>query len=298
MNPNDTISIKTTNDFSAEFAATAADRAGLSDTALFMMNIDVNDAVATASKAEASLAALREQVAKLSVIDMAEYDKITTYARALAWAQARYTSASNPPEGFLSLIDRAAKLRGILLAEVKTLIARDVCDRRPVDSIKGGNGYASMGTDLSTLVGVLRAHPDEVSAKTTALVDEAQKISQQIIWEAPKRGSEASPVDAANDDRRRAFTLLAHAYDQARRAISFIRWHEDDVDTFVPSFYAGRGGHGAKSNDEHETPAPAPGAAAGASNDSSPEHVAFVSATAAHPVVPVGHPNSSPFTDA
>ena len=137
----------------------------------------------------------------------------------------------------------------------------------------------------------------EASQETTGLVDEAQKISQQIIWEAPKRGSDPSPVGAANDERQRAFTLLARAYDEARRAVSFIRWHEEDADTFLPSLYAGRGGRGAKSNDATETPAPAVGAAAGAVNDSSPEHDAAPGKTA-RTVGPVGHPNSSPFIDA
>jgi hypothetical protein len=44
--------------------------------------------------------------------------------------------------------------------------------------------------------------------------------------------------------RQQAFTLLVKAYDETRRAVSFLRWREGDADTIAPSLYAGRGGRG------------------------------------------------------
>ena len=38
--------------------------------------------------------------------------------------------------------------------------------------------------------------------------------------------------------RQRVFTLLARAYDQLRRHLSFLRWSEGDVDEIAPSLYA------------------------------------------------------------
>jgi hypothetical protein len=47
---------------------------------------------------------------------------------------------------------------------------------------------------------------------------------------------------AAADIRVRAFTLLTRRYDQARRAVTYLRWAEDDVQKIAPSLYTGRGG--------------------------------------------------------
>ena len=44
--------------------------------------------------------------------------------------------------------------------------------------------------------------------------------------------------DNANDTRQRAFTLLVTAYDEVRRAVTFVRWAEGDADAFAPSLYA------------------------------------------------------------
>lgn len=44
--------------------------------------------------------------------------------------------------------------------------------------------------------------------------------------------------------RQRAFTLLASIYDEVRRAVAYLRWHENDVTDLAPSLSAGRGGRG------------------------------------------------------
>ncbi|MBN1608489.1 MAG: hypothetical protein JW940_17790, partial [Polyangiaceae bacterium] len=53
--------------------------------------------------------------------------------------------------------------------------------------------------------------------------------------QAPLRTSEASLT------RQRAFTLFVTTYAEARRAVQYLRFHEGDAESFVPSLYAGRG---------------------------------------------------------
>jgi hypothetical protein len=43
---------------------------------------------------------------------------------------------------------------------------------------------------------------------------------------------------AKYDDPARAYTLLVSAYDEVRRALSFVRRAQDDVDEIAPSLYA------------------------------------------------------------
>jgi hypothetical protein len=44
--------------------------------------------------------------------------------------------------------------------------------------------------------------------------------------------------------RQRAFTLFATTYDEVRRAVSYLRWHDGDGDDIAPSLFACRGGPG------------------------------------------------------
>lgn len=41
-------------------------------------------------------------------------------------------------------------------------------------------------------------------------------------------------------DRQRAYTLFVTSHDQVRRAISYLRWEQGDVDDIAPSLFAGK----------------------------------------------------------
>ena len=56
-----------------------------------------------------------------------------------------------------------------------------------------------------------------------------------------EHGTTATPAEAA-DRKVRAFTLFTTAYDQVRRAVTYLRWNEGDGDSLAPSLYKGRGG--------------------------------------------------------
>ena len=61
-----------------------------------------------------------------------------------------------------------------------------------------------------------------------------------------------STIAEARDLRARAFTLLDQAYDECRRAVSFLRWHDGDAESFAPPLRHGRRARTA------EPPAPVP----------------------------------------
>lgn len=54
--------------------------------------------------------------------------------------------------------------------------------------------------------------------------------------------------------RQQELTLLVQSYEEVRRAVVYLRWHEADADTITPSLYAGRGRKAVAA----EAPAPAP----------------------------------------
>jgi hypothetical protein len=52
--------------------------------------------------------------------------------------------------------------------------------------------------------------------------------------QSPERAAEATNI------RLRMFTLLSNAYEEIRRAVQFLRWHDEDADVIAPSIYSGR----------------------------------------------------------
>lgn len=53
-----------------------------------------------------------------------------------------------------------------------------------------------------------------------------------------RRRTTGAPSTA--ERRQRAFTLFANAYDQCRRAATYLRWNEGDADELVASLHGGR----------------------------------------------------------
>ena len=66
-----------------------------------------------------------------------------------------------------------------------------------------------------------------------------------VLWFEPETLSRArrrhvllQGVAEVADIRARMFTVCVRRYDQVRRAATYMRWTQDDVDAFVPSLYA------------------------------------------------------------
>jgi hypothetical protein len=72
-----------------------------------------------------------------------------------------------------------------------------------------------------------------------------------------EQGPAAIAATAAN--RQRAFSLFIRTYEQARRAIAFLRFKEQDVDRIAPSLYGGRANsnHRRRGNEGSESSASA-----------------------------------------
>ena len=69
----------------------------------------------------------------------------------------------------------------------------------------------------------------------------ADELYHQIEAAFAQRGAATATSASASNLRQRAFTLFARAYDEARRAVAYLRWHEGDAEQIAPSLYAGRG---------------------------------------------------------
>jgi hypothetical protein len=122
-----------------------------------------------------------------------------------------------------------------------------------------------------------------------AELDHAAQLAQRLVTAVGVREQQPVATGAASLQRQQAFTLLLQAYNEVRRAITFLRWNEDDVETIVPSLWAGRGSRAAS-----EASAPVPVSP----TDTTPG-IGTVSPSPAAPAapvanVPVGLPGSTP----
>jgi len=275
--------------FHAAFTKTAAARAALLPEQIIPINLDVQVATTTVLGTLPRLAMIREDiVSHLPEFDIAEFDRLETYAEALAYANTVVLAASQPTEALPVLAARATEIRQLFLSDATALARRALIDGKPLDELKGAVGYLNVAADIGVLVRMFRARWSEISTKSAvqaAELDEAEQIFERITFAYAERTQPSTSVASASDDRQRAYTLLVNAYDQARRAAIYLRWSEGDADKFAPSLWAGRGGRGANQS-SNVSPAPPPIVAP---NGAPPAPVA--PQTNGTP----GHPGGSPF---
>lgn len=286
--------------FSAAFAETASARAAISDDDLVPITLDIQAAVATVIGTLPRLAKLRESIAKLPGIDVERLDRLKTFAEALFFSNVEFLAASGTGEALPKLAARAVELRDLLLTDAAALAKRGLIDTTELAQIKRLPGYLNTATDLSIIVSVLRAHWNDIGTKTAvqpADLEEATTVYGKITRAFGARSNVAVEATAAADARIRAYTLMVGAYDQARRAVSFLRWNEGDVDAIVPSLYGGRTRSAKPADATSTTPASADATpiAAAPKPVIADAHAATPSPSPTTQAAP-GHPGSSPFS--
>ncbi len=70
-------------------------------------------------------------------------------------------------------------------------------------------------------------------------VEAAGVLGPKLLLALSDRPTSLSGTEAAKA-RARAFTLMVNGYSELRRGLSYLRWHDDDLDSLAPSLHAGR----------------------------------------------------------
>jgi hypothetical protein len=218
----------------------------LSVDELLFINVDIPSAVATTLGALPEIRALRAEIeAKLQDFDLAAFDKLEDYAFTLNHAHTRYVSATQPADDLTAITEEGSTLRDTLLGDATALARRGLIDGNRLKDVKTVPGYKNLATDLGVLADVLGESWDKIQGKTgmdRGELDRAVRLQHRLMRVVGLREQGPAVVAAATDMRMRAYTLLARTYDQARRAVSYLRWDADDADKIAPTFFAGRGG--------------------------------------------------------
>jgi hypothetical protein len=106
-------------------------------------------------------------------------------------------------------------------------------------------GFRNISTDVFHLVEAIRARWTDIESKTAITqqeLDRAERLQQRLNRLLGLKDQQTPNINAASEQRRRALTLLLRAYDEVRRAITYLRWKTNDIDDIAPSLFAGRGG--------------------------------------------------------
>ncbi len=258
------------------------------------INIDFHNAVTTVLGVLSKIAELQQSILALPTIDPHFVTGLSDYAMAAGQANNYYTIATTPAEDILAMNDRAMKMRENFRSDATALANRGLIDPNRLAGFKGLVGYKNVAFELMGYADLMRDCWATIQGKTPITSDEidaAKQLGESLVLAAGEREQGPGVIAATARIRQQALTLLLKAYDETRRAVVFLRWHQEDADTIAPSLYAGRGGK------KHDAP-PAPTPPAPTPPAPVPPVVTPTNGAAnlnGQPPVPAGHPGSPAF---
>jgi hypothetical protein len=216
----------------------------LEEATLLPVNVDLPTAVTTAVGAMPQILAQRDRVKdELPKFDLSHFDQLEQFALAAAHAHGNFLAASSPPEALLDLNTKGMAMRDMLYTDAVALAGRGLISGDRIGDFKANVGYKNVTYDLIGLASLLRQNWDKISTRTgiqASELDAAEALAGQLISALSAREQTPAIVAGVAVQRQRNFTLFAQAYDQARRAISYLRWDNEDLERIAPSLYGGR----------------------------------------------------------
>lgn len=210
---------------------------------LLPVNVDIPDAITAALGALPRINAQREALATLPGFDIARFDRLELYARALTYAHDLYQVASQPADDLKSLQEEAAQLRELLFRDASVAVAREFMPKDALDDLKGANGYTNTANDLRLLVVALRQNWAKIQGKCATTDEEltyAEKLAFHLLRIYGLRENGPEGRARATDMRMRAFNVFFKLYDEVRQSIAWLRRGQGDADKIAPSLYVFR----------------------------------------------------------
>jgi hypothetical protein len=241
------------------------------------LNVHVPTASLIGLGALPKLLTLRDKIEALRGHPPGTLDKLRDYALAAAHA---YVLAMPSDEGethLRTLLSEAAPLRERLLRSAELLVDFGLFDATRVAAIRRGTGHLDTALDLDALGTLFAEAWPAVASKTPITRTEVERATQLggLVLEAlgqRKQGTDGSADPREADEQlAKAYELYFRTYDECRRAVMYLRWHEGDADEFAPSLQQNRRRGRAAPNDEPgDGPGDEPGEEPSGEPDSKP----------------------------
>lgn len=211
---------------------------------LIPLNVDVMLAVVTARGTARRVQALLPDIAReLPHFDTKVVMELDEIALACGFASSRHTLALAPSDFLSEMAQKGIRTRDVLTTDAKGCIKRGLLDPSTLNGLENTTGYRAIAHDVMLLSGLLRGAKETLGARistTDEELDEADVLCATLTDQVTLRENAPLIVADAAKTRLRAFTLLVRTYSEVRRAVSYVRWQQEDVDLFAPSLYAGR----------------------------------------------------------
>ncbi|CAN93739.1 MULTISPECIES: hypothetical protein [Sorangium] len=209
---------------------------------LVTVYVEVPRAVSSVLSALPHLRELRDEIVRdLPNHPIAMLDELEDFALAAWYADLLYSTPASELDA-KKLTEDAGTLREGLLVAAEALGHRNLLDKQRVADIRKGKGHADLASDLIALAELFRGSWDKVRAKTAVEDEELERAADlgvrllAALAAKPGKGSSAAPkITDAGDRRARAISLVAKAYEECRRAVAYLRWHEGGDGDLAPS---------------------------------------------------------------
>ena len=281
----------------AAYERLRAEIAALSQEQVVVINLDVPAIVQTGLGVLPEVRAFEAEVKQLPSFDVSAFEKLEDYAYALLHLHTLYMAASAPPEALGDLVARAIAARELLLADIPGFVAHGHLSLRGPNELDKSLGHRGIAMDVGRLARVVIDAWPKLQGKTSLTFEklvEFEALRDQIIAALGLKEQGEALEAEVTEQRERAYTLFVRAYDEVRRAISFLRWKQGDVDEITPSLYSGKAGR-RRSEPTPSTPVAPVTSGVPASPGAPSTTPAAAGSAAATPPIPIGHPGSDPF---
>jgi hypothetical protein len=208
--------------------------------ALVVINLDIPEVVSATLGVLSRIRALRPGLARLPDFDLDLVDHLETYALA-AWHAHLEAQRPGGRAAVHVLLEEATTLRLALLREAESLVHRGVFEGNAVAAIRVGQGHVDVANDLVALATLYEKGWKVIAGRsfvTEADVERAARLGSELLLAIGRREHEReAPHSAAGLTRARAYTLFAHAYEEVRRGVSYLRWYRGDAESIAPTLY-------------------------------------------------------------
>lgn len=216
---------------------------------------DVPTAVALMLGAKPTLEAMIPELERaLKTPPIVQIQRIEQRALGLLYTEIQYVPKGD--ENLQANLDAAQEVRGQLLAAADAHVAFGQMNAAAVAKIREGGGHIDRAKDCIALAGLFRAVWPTIAANTQVtpeLLERAARLGTILIAQlgGKQLGTGGTAVNWT-DERNRAFRLLMNDYNEIRRAVEYLRYHEKDATNFLPTLHP----RSKKSSSSESTDAP------------------------------------------
>ena len=283
--PANVVALRDLEDAERAFNRVHAELEALDPAEFTTQNVDIVSAASVALGVVPTVLSFRARIAALPEYDIRDVDGLEDFAKA-AWFAHITNLPEAEPTDLPELKQEVYGLRSKFLLWAQPLATSGYFAQIAVDKIKEGSGDKDAASDVVALVTLFRSRWDAIQnmcGVTAQDLDRGAQIGPALFSALSRRDNEPNtPSDKALRVRR-AWSRLDLAYQQCRRAVTYLHFDEGDVDVLLPNLRRNQGPR------HVATPEPAPPAA--------PQVPAVAVPPAASPASPAPLGGSaSPFT--